>query len=122
MIRLVVLKSGEDLICDVEEMVVAEKVVGYYLNNPCVASVSPDKRMVITPWKPLSSDTKIPVITDHVLTVITPLTTLLNLYVQTLEKYENRKFKSSPSSEQPENGDTDRGSDSGSGRARLQAD
>ena len=72
---------------------------------------------MITPWKAsLSSDIKIPVITDHVLTIITPLTTLLNLYVQTLEKYENRKFKSSPSSEQPENGDTDRGSDSGSGR------
>ena len=58
-------------------------------------------------------------ITDHVLTIITPLTTLLNLYVQTLEKYENRKFKNSPSSEQPENGDTDRGSDSGSGRSQT---
>jgi|TARA_R100000455_G_C6272099_1_gene128670 hypothetical protein len=122
MIKLVVLKSGEDLICDVEEMVVAEKVVGYYLINPCVASISQDKRMRITPWKPLSSDISIPVITDHVLTIITPQDALMNLYVQTLEKYENRKFKSGPTSEQPEVGDTDRGSDSGSGRARLQAD
>ena len=96
MIKLVVLKSGEDLICDVEEMVVAEKVVGYYLINPCVASISQDKRMRITPWKPLSSDISIPVITDHVLTIITPQDALMNLYVQTLEKYENRKFKSDP--------------------------
>ena len=122
MIKLVVLKSGEDLICEVEEMVVADKVVGYHLIHPCAASVSPDKRMVITPWKPLSSDTKIPVITDHVLTIIEPQTALMNLYVKTLEKYENRKFKSGPTVEQPEVGDTDRGSDSGSGRARLQAD
>ena len=111
MIRLVVLKSGEDLICEVEEMVVRKRS-SVTISSTLVLlthSISPDKRMVITSKIEafLSSDTKIPVITDHVLTIITPLTTLLNLYVQTLEKYENRKFKNGPSSEQPENGDTD---------------
>ena len=39
-IKLLVLKSGEDLVADVQEMVVEDKVVGYFLNKPCVVKMS----------------------------------------------------------------------------------
>ena len=39
-IKLLLLKSGEDMIADVKEMAFGEeeerRVVGYYLNKPCV--------------------------------------------------------------------------------------
>ena len=37
-IKLLLLKSGEDVIADVTEMTAGEKtrVVGYFLNKPCV--------------------------------------------------------------------------------------
>ena len=35
-IKLLLLKSGEDLIADVQEMVVKENVVGYFLTRRCV--------------------------------------------------------------------------------------
>ena len=39
-IKLLVLKSGEDLVADVQEMVVEDKVVGYFLNKPCVVKMA----------------------------------------------------------------------------------
>ena len=40
-VKLVLLKSGEDVVADVAEMVVgeAQAVVGYFLKNPCTAKV-----------------------------------------------------------------------------------
>ena len=43
-VKLVLLKSGEDIVADVSEMVVGDendkenppRVIGYYLNRPCV--------------------------------------------------------------------------------------
>jgi len=36
-VKVVLLKSGEDIIADVEEMIVGEpaRVVGYFFNYPC---------------------------------------------------------------------------------------
>ena len=39
-IKLLVLKSGEDVVADVQEMMVEDKVVGYFLNKPCVVKMS----------------------------------------------------------------------------------
>ena len=39
-IKLLVLKSGEDLVAEVQEMVVEDKVVGYFLNKPCVVKMA----------------------------------------------------------------------------------
>ena len=38
-VKLTLLKSGEDVIADVEEMIVSERVVGYFLTNPCVVKI-----------------------------------------------------------------------------------
>ena len=38
-IKLALLKSGEDVISDMEEMVANDQVVGYFLKYPCVAKL-----------------------------------------------------------------------------------
>ena len=42
MIKILLLKSGEDVIADLKEMVSPdEKVIGYFLNKPCVVKLIP---------------------------------------------------------------------------------
>ena len=38
-IKLALLKSGEDVISDMEEMVANDRVIGYHLKYPCVAKL-----------------------------------------------------------------------------------
>ena len=39
-VKILVLKSGEDVIADVQEMVSSdEKVIGYFLTKPCVVKL-----------------------------------------------------------------------------------
>ena len=41
-VKILLLKSGEDVIADVKEMVSPdEKVIGYFLNKPCVVKLIP---------------------------------------------------------------------------------
>ena len=81
-IKLLLLKSGEDLIADVQEMVVKENVVGYFLNKPCVVKMRDHKEVVdeevteekqksqfqvkFYPWIPLAKDSVIPLTIDWV--------------------------------------------------------
>ena len=45
-IKLMILKSGEELISDINEMVVGEdeeqKVIGYFLRRPCLVKMKPN--------------------------------------------------------------------------------
>ena len=90
-VKLLVLKSGEDVVADVHEMVIPgsseeginqenEKVVGYYLKYPCRVRLYGEKieddgnnrspfKMQLTPWSPLSKDEMIPVVADWVVTI-----------------------------------------------------
>ena len=43
-VKILLLKSGEDVITDVKEMVSSdEKVIGYFLTKPCVIKLLPKK-------------------------------------------------------------------------------
>ena len=91
-IRLVLLKSGEDVIADVTEMNIGEtrNVVGYFLENPCVVKIykgEEESSIKIRPWAPLSKDKKIPVPADWVVTIVEPVDQLLELYTESLEKH-----------------------------------
>jgi len=92
-IKLVLLKSGEDVIADVSEMVVgeAQAVVGYFLNNPCTAKVfkrdSGETEMKVTPYVPLSKDKTIPVPADWVVSIVEPIDQLTELYQKSIKKY-----------------------------------
>ena len=94
-VKLILLKSGEDIIADVTEMVVGEeeerRVVGYFLEKPCIIKLregeeSPDKKSAYTismfPWMPLSADSKIPVPADWLVTMVEPKEQLRKMYLE----------------------------------------
>ena len=89
-IKILLLKSGEDVIADVKEMVSSdEKVIGYFLNKPCVVKLitkdSEDESKRETairmyPWMPLAKEKDIPLPTDWVVTIVTPLEKVEQMY------------------------------------------
>ena len=87
-VKLALLKSGEDIIADIQEMVIEEKVVGYIFNKPCHIKMklkeedekSDSVKIRLVPWILLSKDTKIPVSLDWVITLVEPIDQLSKMY------------------------------------------
>lgn len=90
-IKLALLKSGEDVIADIQEMVIENKLVGYFFENPCVAKIIAKDygqdgntkmpcQIQLTDWMPLSQDKKIPVELDWVITIVEPINQLKEMY------------------------------------------
>ena len=88
-VKLSLLKSGEDVIADIEEMILDEKVVGYFFTNPCVAKILAKDggdigktpcQLQLTPWMPLTNDKKIPMAADWVITIVEPMPQLKKMY------------------------------------------
>ena len=100
-IKLMLLKSGEDIIADVTEMAVGEqpdkKVVGYLLTQPCIIKIKDSQvlaeegqnsfRVSLFPWMPLSADKKIPVPADWVVTIVEPKDKLKDMYIEDVVDY-----------------------------------
>ena len=89
-VKILLLKSGEDVIADLKEMVSPdEKVIGYFLTKPCVVKLIPkdseDKSKKETaiqmyPWMPLAKEKDIPLPTDWVVTIVTPIEKVEQMY------------------------------------------
>ena len=124
-IKLALLKSGEEVISDIDEMMTDKKaVVGYYFTNPCRAILTtpeidveedqqPDKKPVsikLLPWLPLADEEKIPVVADWVISIVEPQSKLKELYTKACENYEKRKSESTSFSDQGNDSDTSGGS------------
>ena len=124
-IKLALLKSGEEVISDIDEMMTDKKaVVGYYFTNPCRAILTtpeidvdedqqPDKKPVsikLLPWLPLANEEKIPVVADWVISIVEPQPKLKELYTKACEDYEKRKSQSSSLSDTGNDSDTSGGS------------
>ena len=116
-VKVALLKSGEDVIADLEEMVVGEKVVGYFFNYPCSVKLLGNEavkdrskspfRLRITPWAPLSKDQKIPVVSDWVVSIMEPIDDLLDMYTTSIKDYEQRQSKTTDSTDESDSTDTD---------------
>ena len=124
-VKLALLKSGEEVISDIDEMTTdREIVVGYYFTNPCRAilttpeiqvdeSLASDKKPVaikLLPWFPLANEEKIPVVADWVISIVEPQPKLKDLYTKACENYEKRKSESNSSTDKGTDNSTDRGS------------
>ena len=88
-VKLSLLKSGEDVLADIEEMILDEKVVGYFFNDPCVVKLLAKDagnagktpcQLQLTPWLPLTQEKKIPVAPDWVITMVEPMPQLKKMY------------------------------------------
>ena len=98
-IKLAVLKSGEDVIADIREMMVGDedappekkKVVGYYFIKPCGVtlknkaidvneSADDSYELKLFPWCPLAKNDAIPMSTEWVVTLVDPVDKLREMY------------------------------------------
>ena len=105
-VKLVMLKSGEDIIADVKEIKsVEQEVIGYFFHDPLIVKMySPEEPVVLSeengvesdhgttkeisskvgitfyPWVPLSAEKKIPCSADWVITMVEPMQNLKKLY------------------------------------------
>lgn len=100
-IKLLLLKSGEDMISDVSEMSIGDdenrRIIGYFLDRPCIVKMRNQNilqeekekndqkagfQVSLFPWIPLSKDQKIPVPADWVITIVEPIEKLKQMYVE----------------------------------------
>ena len=94
-VKLVLLKSGEQLISDAKELVQNEVVHGYLLNKPHKVTsqksiflteesdCSEDNvEIVFSPWILLTSDDDIVVPKDWVVTIMEPLQSVSEMYLE----------------------------------------
>lgn len=94
--KLVMLKSGEDIICDLKEMVLEGQVIGYYFYHPFTINTrESDKNngmleVRLLPWVPFSQTHQIPVVVDWVVTIVDPVEELAKMYEKEVETYERR--------------------------------
>lgn len=125
-IKLVLLKSGEDIIADVSEMNVGEednpRVVGYFLDRPCIIKMSnpniltdePEAsvkksgfEVTLFPWIPLSADKNIPIPADWLVTMVEPTAKLKEMYIEDVVNYDNEKSTETPNQNTGDGGRTD---------------
>ena len=117
-VKLAILKSGEDIVADIKEMVVGEgddaRVVGYVLTKPVGVSlnrkeitIDDEKETVqirLFPWCPLTKNEKIPITADWVVTIVDPIDKITEMY--TKEVLEDGS-ESSSSDEQADSSKSD---------------
>ena len=123
-IKLMLLKSGEDLISDVTEMVIGEesnqRVVGYYLDKPCLVrmrnpSLVEDEgktkksgfEVSLYPWLPLSADERIPVPADWLVTMVEPTVKLKEMYIEDVVNHGKETNEDSSTDEQSDSNQSD---------------
>ena len=97
-VKLVRLKSGEDVITDVSEMYRDEtSLIGYLFKRPCVVYLHPivdedgktGHKIELSSWMPLTKDDQIPVPLDWVVTMTTPVDKLMEMYQKDVVNFEN---------------------------------
>ena len=108
-IKLAVLRSGEDIIADIKEIISEENIVAYLLDKPhkvdChkkfvlvedIDNAQGEVQITLSPWIILSDDEKIPIKPDWVVTIVEPVSLLKEMY----EEKVNGKSENGSISEQ----------------------
>ena len=112
-IKVLVLKSGEDVIADVQEMMSSsDQVIGYFLNKPCVVKLqaketNTDVSVRMHPWMPIARETMIPVSADWVVTMVTPVEKIQEMYVNQVLNDGKENDSTTDSNEQSETDNSD---------------
>ena len=97
-VKLVMLKSGEDLVADVQEIKSNDEVIGYFFDDPLIVRISESEEPTILneegsltqyaskidvtfyPWIPLAKDVRVPCSADWVVTIVEPIDKLKKQY------------------------------------------
>lgn len=122
-IKLLILKSGEEMISDINEMAVGEeddqKVIGYFLRRPCLVKmknpglIDQEKNKTragfevsLIPWIALSEEEVIPIPADWLVTMLTPVEQLKKMYIEDVLSY-GQDDQSDSTDDQPDPGESD---------------
>ena len=108
-IKLCLLKSGEQLISDMKELVAEgqEQAHAYLLNNPHTVEINEKQfiteeeksvgdygiNVVLLPWIILSKDKQMVIPVDSVLTVVEPLESVTQLYLDKMKAFQIEEEK-----------------------------
>ena len=96
-IKVALLKSGESVIADIKELISDDKVCGYLFENPNIISyLEPELlteqtetsklKISLIPWILITSDTKIPVRSDWVITMVEPIESVKKIYEEKINE------------------------------------
>lgn len=104
-VKLALLKSGEDIVADIQEIIHEEKVIGYFFNKPCVVTLNSESenksfKISLFPWIPITKTTKVPVPSDWVITIVDPIDSLDNMYKQDVLKNDRKTSEDDSFNEQ----------------------
>ena len=112
--KLALLKSGDNIIADIKELVSEEKVCGYLFNKPHVVEYrvpvvlseaenysppSRDLEVALVPWILFTEEEKIPVRSDWIVTIVEPTPVVKEMY----EEKVNGQGNQTGNSDQPTN-------------------
>ncbi len=124
-IKVLVLKSGEDVIADIKEMMTSDnQVMGYILTKPCVVKLmsaapltaeedepstegSSEVRIRMHPWAPLAKEKQVPLSTEWVVTMFSPIDKVLDMYTKQVLKQNGKTDTTDSSDKQSKVGLTD---------------
>ena len=112
-IKVLVLKSGEDVIADVQEMMSSEdQVMGYFLTKPCVVKLQAKETksnvsVRMHPWMPFAREKMIPLSTDWVVTMVTPVESIQEMYQKQVLQDGKETDQTASSDEQSEDSNAD---------------
>ena len=96
-VQLALLKSGEEVIADMKEMVIPDgddhRVIGYIFSRPCTVRLENKDNLSdlegnksyeigLSPWIPLSASQDVRVTTEWVITLVDPVEKLKTLYMK----------------------------------------
>jgi len=97
-IKLAVVKTGEQIITDVEEMLLEDKVVGYFFNKPCIVKTGDPQlaeegggasfEIKLSPWIALGKGYRFPVPLDWIVTFVDAVDELNGMYLRDILKVE----------------------------------
>jgi hypothetical protein len=92
-LKLAILKSGEDIICDIKEGIIENKVVCYIFQDPYRVTVNGKYKLLddeeggkdclsisLYPWPTLSEDKTVELVPDWIVTLVNPTQQLKDLY------------------------------------------
>ena len=96
-IKVALLKSGESVIADIKELISDDKVCGYLFENPNIITyLEPELlteqtetsklKISLIPWILITSDTKIPVRSDWVITMVEPIESVKKIYEEKINE------------------------------------
>lgn len=112
-VKTIILKSGENLISDVKEGFLGEKLICYILENPHELRVNGAYKVLddedggtnklsisFQPWPLFTNDSRVEISCDSVVTITNPTEDIKKMYQEQVIGNQNEINKNSPSNEQ----------------------